>query len=266
MSIDLTQHYPINDVILNLQTYCSKDEAVGILLGLISGPLSFMPIDNDYEDQAYRDPEREEFKYIYSLQDDLEQKRIPLENDYTQARIDNLSETDLTEKMDAIKSFDTNYIHKARQYLCHIDDELSKGSESKLRVLQDTCNSKNIKITLKSLDEWATKGYKLSIFNSVKSNTVSTKSIHDSQQESDSKGRLGALAAKSLYITLALFIEEFAALKKSQFMLPSGKINALKIAKYLDGKYLIKGQGEESIQDRIAKAILIKNEKLREED
>ena len=49
-------------------------------------------------------------------------------------------------------------------------------------------------------------------------------------------------------------------------MLSSGKINALKIATYLDGKYLIKGQGEESIQDRIAKAILIKNEKLREED
>ena len=48
MPNDLEQHYPINDIILNLQTYCSKDEAVGMLLGLISGPPSFHNIDHKY--------------------------------------------------------------------------------------------------------------------------------------------------------------------------------------------------------------------------
>ena len=226
-------------------------------------------------DYRYHDEEVEDFEY--SLQEDLVDRRVSLVNDYTLAKAEKLKEAKaekldevVAERLAAIKDFDTKYVDKARAYLCHIDDELTKGTNSELRHYHDKARGGSLRITLKSLDEWATKNYELSIFQTLKSNTVSAKT-KDSQHEAevDAKGRMSQTKANGLYTTFGFLIEDFANGIKGKYLVGTDNCpNVSNIAEHLatlasnaDGQQG-QGQSTEAIKDRIEVAIQRKKEFL----
>jgi hypothetical protein len=271
MTNDSDKHYPLYDVALNLQTDCTREEAVAIMLGVINGPSALIHINPDQEQQCYL--EGIDMDETYSLQDDLEEQRDSLVTDYNEARIDKLPEEVVTEKLAAIKDFDTNYVNKSRVYLCHIDDELAKGAESKLRLSQDKARGGQILLTLKSLDEWAGKEYGISIFKNLGSNTIREKKFpKDSphEEEVDAKGRMSPKSANSLYTTFGFLVEAFVSANVAAKVSKYGtldKLNVTSIASHLWDLALAaneagSGQSSESIKTRIEKAICKKKEFL----
>jgi hypothetical protein len=251
MQNDLDEHYPLYDVIIKLQTSCTQDEAVAIMLGMIDGPPTLISVNHDCN---YHDSEEKE-DYGYLLDQHLEVWRSSLTEDYFRAKKDKLTEEVVAEKLAAIKEFDIDYVNKARTYLCHINDELTKGAMSELRLTSANGGSR---ITLKSLDEWASKEYGISIFKNLESNTVSAMPPKNSQHEAefDGKGRMTKKAVDSLYTTFGFLVETFADQQKDIYCLPDGRVNASAIANHLCDLAFVaneygEGQKFESIKKRI---------------
>jgi hypothetical protein len=211
-------------------------------------------------DCNYHDSEEKE-DYGYLLDQHLEVWRSSLAGDYFRAKEDKLTEEVVAEKLAAIKEFDIDYVNKARTYLCHINDELTKGARSELRL---TSTNGGSRITLKSLDEWASKEYKISIFKNLESNTVSAMPPKNSQHEAefDGKGRMSQKAVDSLYTTFAFLLEAFLSSKENALSygaMDKPKVSSIaellcELAAAVDESE-INGQSKESIKTRIEEAM-----------
>ena len=125
------------------RTSITEDEAVGNLLGLISGPIEFEPIDGA-EDAG---------DLMYCLREDLEDKRDVLEGEYDLAKREKQSQQIIAEKLAVLQSQEA-IISQANVYLCAIRDELNKGEGSVLKVDRALSNTAYTFITLHSFNEW----------------------------------------------------------------------------------------------------------------
>ena len=184
------QKYLLKDLRLNTVTDCSIDEAVGIMLGIwkVDCYLDVLQIDREFSfPNKYQ-------SFEFNLSDYLYEERDALQNAYTEAKIEKLSahehqegthieseqqkfkgavDIELESYLKEIEKFDTNYMKKAKKYLCLIENELSKGSLSTLRIN----NIHDRRINLASLDEWCNtiKDDKRSIFDDIKQNEINNK-------------------------------------------------------------------------------------------
>ena len=144
------EDYPLHDVYLNMNTHCTIDEAIGMLLNLMYLPKEFIQLTDEERHLQYLESE----EHIWSIHEVLDELRTKLVNEYVEAKKGKKSENILEEKLQAIKEFDNDYIKKARTYLLLITDEIAKGT---FRV--DAHNN----ITLQSLHEWAVKNHEVPI-------------------------------------------------------------------------------------------------------
>jgi hypothetical protein len=221
------EDYPLHDVYLNMNTHCTIDEAIGMLLNLMYLPKEFIQM-TDEEIHAYgfnNEP-------IWSLQDVLNAIRGDLVNEYIEAKED--------EQLQAIKDFDNNYIKKARAYLLSITDEIAKGT---IRV--DEHNN----ITLQSLHEWAVKNHKVPILEVSEVDTAGVTPRKEAIPKED-KG-LSKTMKQNFYLTFVCLLRAFVAKSGSRFG-TVGNITVQVLAEHLS---TLVAQSDESIKDRIEEAL-----------
>lgn len=236
------EDYPLHDVYLNMNTHCTIDEAIGMLLKLMYSPKEFIQMTHEEIHQYGFNNEP-----VWSLQDVLNSIRGELVNEYIDTKAD--------EQLQAIKNFDNNYIKKARAYLLSITDEIAKGT---IRV--DEHNN----ITLQSLHEWAVKNHDVRILEISEVDTAGVTPRKKTIPKED-KG-LSPTLTKSFYITFVCLLKAFVEKH------PSGKYG--KVDKtFVDGveKVLVKNinvqalgdylysqsgqQSDETIKSRIEEAL-----------
>jgi hypothetical protein len=140
MIIPEDKKYLLRDLYLNPQTSCSREAAVGILLGVFN--------INWWVTRAQLIDEEASDDYEFSLCDYLNDERGELQTAFVEAKLADAPEAELLGHLDKIEEFDTNYMKKAQIYWCAIADELSKGEQSELRTDEDG------NITITSLNAW----------------------------------------------------------------------------------------------------------------
>lgn len=145
---------------MNMQTSCTKDEAVAILLGWSDQPIRYRP--------ASEHPTQEEWGNIptFCLHDELDDRLEALKNDYAEAKFDGKPARDLKHLRSAINEFEKQIV-LARTYMCDIDDEFAKGDSSALRVVPQSPKGVYESITLASLKAWVLQKYKRDILSGI---------------------------------------------------------------------------------------------------
>ena len=141
--------YLLKDLALNLETSCSVDEAIGMMLGILKGANWYLDVDHENSRTEYERETGNEPDDTFDLSGCLAAMRNQLQWAYWNA--EEVKEP-LEEHLTAIETFDTDYMKKAKVYLCLVEDELAKGDQSQLRTLTNEHGVK--RITLASLDEW----------------------------------------------------------------------------------------------------------------
>lgn len=151
-----------DEVHYDLRTSCTRDEAVAKLLGWMRGPLRsrHLPVTG-HSDSATDLP------HLDSLNGSLEQTLGAMRETARQDLLDavevGVSTYVFLAKDFAVKRFDA-LATDAATYLADIDDELAKGDASALRTdSMATAKSGVVHITLRSLDDWASRRYGMSI-------------------------------------------------------------------------------------------------------
>lgn len=143
-----------------MATSCTREEAVKIMLGLLSEPHKWI---YEGDDENYFDP-------TLSLMEELEEHINDAITHYDDAIEGRLSSDVLdNKKSEVAKRHEMKRLAKA--YLCHIDNELAKGEESDLIKTQFENNGLvESKITLHSLDSWSRKHYQIPIIQTSSAN------------------------------------------------------------------------------------------------
>lgn len=255
---------PVDEVFIDLRTSCTKDEAVAKMLGWMKGN-----IRPKYIEVTEHGIPAEQLQHLHSLegslQDELLEQREAARRKLIEAAE---SDGDIGEAYEAVEKCD-DLIRKAATYLLDIDDEISKGESSDLRIdRQATDSSGIIHITIKSLDQWA-RQYGISIIEASASNTENANALTQleeqyEEEDNDLEQGLSKKSAESLYTTLAFLVEAYIAADKSSRR-PDGSPNVLAIAENLESLATcaskqgttIPGQGAQSIKKRITKALEI---------
>lgn len=218
-----------DQIIIDFRTSCSKDEAAAKLLGWLRGPIYPKYIkftsgkkkdtqaSGSISDQSSSDSlpdriEENQLKSLYSLDctlgGSLESQLMEL---YEVARLefsDAMVEPDLENKANTVLYWERQ-ICQAASYLRDIDDELETGEESVLKL--DKKASKKAgspQILLNSLDRWAKKKYKFSIFGDI-TDGEAPKIIEEGEVFSED-GSLKKVYADNLFTTMAFLIEAFS--------------------------------------------------------
>jgi hypothetical protein len=95
------------------------------------------------------------------LSDILDAEKDEAEADYTNAKAEKLSDELIKAAFNSLEKAD-QLCTKAQQYRCDIIDELAKLDKSELRIdPYATTNAATPRITIRSLNQWALKKYKL---------------------------------------------------------------------------------------------------------
>lgn len=161
---------PEDEVIIDLKTSCTKDEAVAKMLGWMKGSIRKRVI-NVTEHGIPAD----ELPYLHTFEGPLESYLVDLRN----AATDELLKAFEMDAADDVRVEKDNAVDKcvekielAHAYLADIDDELAKGELSALRIdKENTRKFGEERITIRSLHDWALKKYGLHILTSSKSAT-----------------------------------------------------------------------------------------------
>lgn len=141
------ENYLLRELGLDARTTCTIDEAVGMMLGMIKGASWHYDIEN-YNELYYKFEGEIPSEVDFHLSQELEYERSALQREYYDAKKNKESKSVLEEKLNAIKYFDDTQMKLAKIYLCMIDDEFLKGTNSELRFDEDK------QINLASLDKW----------------------------------------------------------------------------------------------------------------
>ena len=144
MDIQSDKKYLLEKLGFNIQTTCSVDEAVGIMLGLWNVDC-YLNMEMAYQESM--SPEGS--YYSFSLGEYLTEERMMLQSAFREAKYEGASEAQLHELLEKIEVFDNDYMKKAKIYLCLVENEIAKGDKSELVFIGD-------KISLASLDQWLT--------------------------------------------------------------------------------------------------------------
>jgi hypothetical protein len=144
MDIPSDKKYLLEKLGFNIQTTCSVDEAVGIMLGLWNVDC-YLDIEMDYQESISSG----EYCYSFSLGEYLTEERMALQSAFREAKYEGASEERLCELLEEIEKFDNDYMKKAKIYLCLVKNEIAKGDKSELVFIDG-------KISLASLDQWLT--------------------------------------------------------------------------------------------------------------
>lgn len=241
-----------DQIVIDLRTCCSKDEAAAKLLGWLRGPIYHKFIDvttSDIQKEniktqnpsisiPYRNPrgdlpfqpepnpealkippdpmpyriQVDQLKHLHSLEGtlggSLEAQLLELHEAALLEFYEATEEPDLESKANAVEYW-KQQIRQAAAYLRDIDDELANDDESKLKL--DKKASKKAgepQILLNSLDRWAKKKYKLSIFDDVIA--VDIQNSVEEEETFSGDGTLKKPYADNLFTTMAFLIEAFS--------------------------------------------------------
>ena len=191
----MTDDYPTHSVRPNPRSSCTRDEALGIMLGIHSVPDM---IDSYYLDGCRNDQDLIDL-FHFDFSSTLENMRNEKLNDCRDAE----SQEEKDKALKNLKQFDVDFTTKARFYMCRIDDELAKGAESELRLKDEliTINSfnnwfRNLKASIPVLNE------KVILMNNDTSGTDEWNHKNDEIYKS----------LASVYTTLAFALEDLAKL------------------------------------------------------
>lgn len=143
-----------------MDTSCTKDQAVAILLGWSDYSIRYRP--------ASEHPTQEEWDNIptFCIHEELNDRLEALKNDYAEAKFDGNPARDLELLRSAINEFEKQIV-LARTYMCDIDDEFAKGDSSALRVDPQSPKGVYESITLASLKAWVLQKYKRDILPGI---------------------------------------------------------------------------------------------------
>lgn len=261
-----------DNIKIDFSTSCTKEDAVAKMLGWLRGSVRIDPDEINIHDVSIT-----QMPFLAELYFSLEDYLLMLREDALDQVATAFKEpcaigSIQTEALDTLNHCD-ELIMKAAAYMNGIDDELTKGTESALRIDPvKTESTGELYITLKSLDEWAQQNYKISIIDNVVPThwdvSAISKQVAKQAQEYSSKDGLTKTKKENLYITFGLLIEAYAEMPNSGY-LQSGKPVVDAIAKQLNHlagqaskEESPSGQSVESIKDRIEEALKIKESKL----
>lgn len=250
----------LKNLVLNPKTSCSIDEAVGMMLGLLKGADWCIDVNYSTSCFEYERATGEKLDDSFDLSECLATMRNELQSAYWDAEEAN---EPLEQHLTAIETFDTDYMKKAKVYLCLVEDELAKGAESKLRAIVNEHGVK--RITLASLDEWwakqKDKPLEQSIFQDMQHNVPPV----TTNDEEDKELSLGANVTFGLL--LWAFVKQSNEFEITDYGTPSN-VNKSKVYEHLveilselcDSEYR---QGDTSIRKRLATAQTALNEHIR---
>lgn len=225
---------------LNKRTYCTKEEAVALMLNLLSIKV-FMGHGCSEANDLNLFSETEPFSLSELL------------NDYRCWYQTYMDEDEKITKPDELARFDEEYVKQAKIYLCLIDDELVKGAESQLRCIDDN------KITLGSLERWVEDMLGFSIFDTM---SFESKQITELNRPPPQANDLSSSPKLSTLVTLYLmyqaFIDRVNKDKSGTVQSFKGEPNQSNIAEYL-AKFAKEngyqsGQSKSSIKKYLAAA------------
>ena len=245
MAIDNDKKYLLKDLVLNHETSCSVDEAIGMMLGILKGANWYLDVDHENSRTEYERETGNEPDGSFCLSGCLATMRNQLQWAYWDAEeVKELLEQHLT----AIETFDTNYMKKAKVYLCLVEDELAKGNQSLLRTIANEYGVK--RITLASLDEWWAAKQKLnhlerSIFQDMQHNVPPKQDI-----PKEDKG-LSKTKKQNFYLTFVCLLKAFVAKSNNRF----GTVENINIQVLADHLSTLVPQSEETIKDKMEEAI-----------
>jgi len=259
-----------DEILVDLRTSCTKEEAVAKMLGWLQGH-----IRQKYVRVSEHGVSADQLPSLHSLDGSLQEQLLELQEaarlEFVKAAETGAAHEVIQAKDEAVIEYG-NLINRAASYLLDIDDELTKGDLSDLRIDHSaTENSGVVHISLRSLDRWATKHYGISVI--APTQKLSDQIANDRPDERQDKvsevnGGLGATSTKHLYTTFAFLIEAFSK-TATKYHKGDGSPNVMAIAEFLervaktsDKAPPMDGQGREAIKKRIAKAMLAKQENL----
>ena len=259
---------------IELKASLSKDEAVAMLMGWISGYTRPKYIRANEQGVS-----ADHSCFVPALEGSLEKYLAALRADTYQGFLDSFNADALVEELDekenAIMRCNA-LIKQAWNYSLDISDEISKGEASLLKIDQETTDKYGIQhYTIRSIERWAESKY-------PNADPTTTSSMPVAQNASDSHaiengGNCGenngptSKTVDSLKTTFAFLVEAFVEATTSKFSHADGRANVAALSKKLEqlaekankGSGL-EGQGHESIKKRIDDAMRAKKKALGE--
>lgn len=259
---------PEDEVTVNLRTSCTRDEAVIKMFGWMQGPIH--KIDRATNDPLGQMLQLGEFKG--SLSEALQKRREAARQALIDAADAGADGLEVLDKEYAVKQIDL-LIVDAMNRLYDIDAEIAKGQESALvKDLNATDKYGEDHLTLRSLDAWTRSVYAISIlgqdYESPPTNEcVEAGAVISDADESDLDGVLSKPIADNLYTTLAYLVENLCATVGPSLRSgddPNVSQVAARISNLTNDKLgdPLPGQSVESIRKHLAKARIVKAEKL----
>jgi hypothetical protein len=250
-----------DDVIVNIKTSCSKGEAVAMLLGWLRGSIQPRAIAvTEYGVSP------DQLPFLQSLEGSLQQQ---LQEQVDMARLEFLAsvesgadEEEIIRK-ELVVEERHNLVKEAARYARDIDEELN-SLDSELRLDEfKTDKTREQYILIGSLDKWAIGKYGISILDEELDDSCAIVDTETSTESAkpDCKEGLSDKSERSLYLTLALLVNEFA--KTSGTVYRKGDdLNISQIANRLNRVFEnlfekqqhASGQGSESIRTRLTVA------------
>ncbi|MDO9273348.1 MAG: hypothetical protein Q7T94_10065 [Rugosibacter sp.] len=159
---------PEDEILVDIRTSCTKDEAVAKLLGWMQGH-----IRQKYVRVTLHGVSEDQLPYLHSLDRPLQEQLLEL-REAARHQLIEAAESDATfmemqAKENAVIKAD-DQINQAATYLLDIDDEIRRGEESELIIdRQATESTGSAHITIRSLDKWAREKYGKQILGSSSS-------------------------------------------------------------------------------------------------
>jgi hypothetical protein len=205
-----------------------------------------------------------------SLEEQLEELREAARQEFVAALEAGASYEVLKAKEAAVYAAEA-LIHKAHKFILDICEELAGGEDSAIEVdREETEHTGATHLTLRSLDRWARKKYRISILEGSDSplpseGTAAQAPAPDEAEESGHERGLSKTRAHHFLTTFAFLVEAFISRAEKR----GDNLNISEVAKHIEklakaankGQPL-NGQSAEAIKDRIEKAMRKKKERL----
>jgi len=259
---------PEDEYIPDLSISCNKDVAVAKLLGWMRGIRRAKEINITEHGIS-----EEQLPLLHSmggsLQELLYELREAARQDLITAAENDASSDELEEKEKAAIEADSR-LDKAFMYYSDIEEELSNGQDSTLKIDQETTGHTGvIHITLNSLDKWALGKYGISIMDNKQTMSPDNMQVRPINQNIDEdlypKGGLTQTTANNILTTLGFLIEAFAQ-TATRFGKDKSKPNIKQISEHIaalaakaSGTDEMDNQSAEAIRKRLTEAMKIKN-------
>jgi len=254
--------------LVDLRPSCTRDEAVAKLIGWRRGPLlrKYFLVT---EDGVSADQLPDLLSTEMPLHEQLAAVREAALRRLESALQAEAPENELDERLASVDAIDA-LIRKAYTFMIELEDEISKGESSRLRVDHEaTRETGKGHFTLASIDAWARDKYGgLSILDdatAVESRQPATWGLSDGSPEKAVRQR----KLDNVLTTLAFALEALAEKVGKRYQHETGALNVKALANDLSARaakankdQFLKDQSAEAIKDRIEAALKTKRSQL----